>query len=331
MPIPKPSGNESRDSYMKRCMADNTMVSEYQRDQRVAICSSTFEGSKGEIRKDVFTTEYEAEERAEEIGCNGYHRHQEDGKDVFMPCKTHTEYVRLRGEDVKMEAEELFMEDAEVESLQCPVEFKAHHEDDKEDEGVFSGYASMFDNTDLGGDVVERGAFSKSLRRKGARKIKLLYQHDAKEPIGVLDSVKEDKDGLYVKGRLAMGTQKGKEVFELMKMGAIDGMSIGYRVDQKGQSYDERRKKRYLKEVDLMEVSMVTFPMNPKARIYSVKAQDRTVREWEQVLRDAGCSRSEAKVAASAVSKSFDQREVVKDKVANIGLELNKLAKMMKG
>ena len=83
-----------------------------------------------------------------------------------------------------------------------------------------------------------------------------------------------------------MNTQKGKEVYELMKMGAIDGLSVGYRVDAKGYHYDERGKRRMLKEVDLMEISAVTFPMNPKARISAVKAEDRSVRDWETFLRD---------------------------------------------
>ena len=178
---------------------------------------------------------------------------------------------------------------------------------------MFEGYASVFGNKDLGNDVVEKGAFMRSLRRKGAKKIKMLYQHDTKEPIGVFDMVKEDEDGLYVKGRLAMGTQKGREVYELMKMGAIDGLSVGYRVDAKGYDYDKRKKYRRLKEVDLMEISAVTFPMNPSARIQAVKS-DYTVREWEKKLREVGdLSHSEAKVAASAVHKALSQREVDKD------------------
>ena len=106
-----------------------------------------------------------------------------------------------------------------------------------------------------------------------------------------------------------MGTQRGREVYELMMMGAIAGLSIGYRVDAKGYDYDDKRKRRYLKSVDLMEISAVTFPMNPKARDSAVK-NDRTVREWEGILRDAGdLSKNEAKVAASAVAKALEQRD----------------------
>tara|TARA_Y100001937_G_scaffold40529_1_gene57557 strand:+ start:661 stop:1494 length:834 start_codon:yes stop_codon:yes gene_type:complete len=199
--------------------------------------------------------------------------------------------------------------------FEVEAELKAYEEDDdkEKEKGMFEGYASIFGNKDLGNDVIEKGAFMRSLRRKGAKKIKMLYQHDTKEPIGVFDKVTEDQNGLYVKGRLAMGTQKGKEVYELMKMGAIDGLSVGYRVDAKGQSYDDKRKYRVLKEVELMEISAVTFPMNPRARIQAVKS-DMTVREWEHKLREVGnLSHSESKVAASAVHKALSQREVDKD------------------
>jgi len=211
--------------------------------------------------------------------------------------------------DKKMNDDELEQQDFS-DYLDFEAEIKAEGEEDK---GEFTGYASIFGNKDLGNDIIEKGAFMRSLRRKGAKKIKMLYQHDTKEPIGVFDQVKEDEDGLYVKGRLAMGTQKGREVYELMKMGAIDGLSVGYRVDSKGYEYDKRKRTRNLKEVDLMEISAVTFPMNPSARIQAVKS-DFTVREWEKKLRDVGdLSHSEAKVAASAVHKALSQREVDKD------------------
>lgn len=107
-----------------------------------------------------------------------------------------------------------------------------------------------------------------------------------------------------------MQTQKGKEVFELMKMGAIDGLSVGYRVDQKGYSYDDKKGKRRLKEVDLMEISAVTFPMNPKAMIQGVKS-DSSIREWETHMREVcGLSRSEAKMTAKAVVNVLSQRDV---------------------
>ena len=182
------------------------------------------------------------------------------------------------------------------------VSFEIKAQDNEENEGEFSGYGSIFGNKDLGGDIIEKGAFAKSIGRKGAKAVKLLYQHKSDEPIGVFDEIIEDDRGLKVKGRLAMGTQRGREVHELMKMGALDGLSIGYRVEPKYVDYDEKGKTRRLKSVDLMEISAVTFPMNPKARVTAVKACDRTIRDWETFLREEGeLSRSEAKVCAKAL------------------------------
>ena len=294
MPIPKPSSGESESDFMSRCMEDTTMQAEYsQRDQRVAVCLSSFrEGGKKDTDMD---NDYEADV-------------QDDVQD-----------------EVK------FIEDG---TLDCHADFelKAYHDDeDDEAKGMFSGYASIFGNKDLGNDVVVQGAFQKSIRAKGARKIKMLFQHDTKEPIGVYTKVREDAQGLYVEGKLAMQTQKGREVYELMKMGAIDGLSVGYRVDAKGYSYDDRGKKRYLKQVDLMEISAVTFPMNPKARVNAVKAEERTVRDWETFLRDeGGLSRSESKVAASAVTKALDQREVG-DEQSEVMKSIAKLTTILKG
>ena len=243
-----------------------------------------------------------------------------DNAQRFAVCST-----AFDNKDSKMTDEELEQQDFS-DYLDFEAELKA--EDEDEGRGEFTGYASVFGNKDLGNDVIEAGAFTKSLRRKGAKKIKMLYQHDTKEPIGVFDQVKEDGSGLYVKGRLALGTQKGKEVYELMKMGAIDGLSVGYRVDSKGYEYDKRKRTRRLKEVDLMEISAVTFPMNPSARIQAVKS-DFTVREWERKLREVGdLSHSESKVAASAVHKALNQREVEAD--ADLISKLNALTKTLK-
>ena len=99
---------------------------------------------------------------------------------------------------------------------------------------------------DVGGDVVEEGAFVKSLRRRKAKQVKMLWQHKTDMPIGVYDRISEDGDGLKVSGRLALGTQGGRDAYELLKMGAIDGLSIGYKADPAKQYYDDRRRKRYV-------------------------------------------------------------------------------------
>ena len=223
------------------------------------------------------------------------------------------------------------IEEIEFKDETLDVQFDIKAIGDGEEKGEFSGYGSIFGNKDLGNDVVIEGAFASSIGRKGAKSVKMLYQHRPDEPIGVFDEIVEDRRGLKVKGRLAMGTQRGREVYELMKMGAIDGLSIGYRVDAKGYDYDEKRKRRYLKSVDLMEISAVTFPMNPKARVSAVK-NDRTVREWEEVLRDAGdLSRSEAKVAASAVTRALEQRDAGNQELpSEVISELDDLIKILK-
>ena len=198
----------------------------------------------------------------------------------------------------------------ETDNLNIQSELKAEESDSKE-YGYFEGYGSIFGNTDLGNDVIQKGAFTKSLKDfRGPESVKLLYQHKSDMPIGKFDEIYEDSRGLVVKGRLALKTQAGAEAYELLKMGALDGLSIGFKVNQKAVSY-EKDNRRIIKEVQLMEVSLVTFPMNPRATVRSVKGQSISAREWEKGLRDAfQLSRSEAKIAASAVCKCFDQRDV---------------------
>ena len=290
-----------------------------------SIEDSSMNDTKEQIRQDVFTTEEEANDRAEVIGCVGSHSHDEDGNTIFMPCKTHEEYVELVGRDVagygydrdkdkrKKPKKKSELEDIEEKNFDFEAELKAYggqDDDENKEYGEFEGYGSVFGNKDLGNDVVEKGAFANSLRMKSPQDVKLLYQHKSDMPIGVFDSIKEDEHGLRVKGRLALKTQAGAEAYELMKMGALKGLSIGFKVNPDQVSYDRRTNKRIIKEVDLMEVSLVTFPMNPKAMIRSVKGESLTIREWENGLRDAfNLSRSEAKVAAGAVHKAFDQRD----------------------
>ena len=245
-------------------------------------------------------------------------------------CISQFEGGKMSEEQIDLEE---YIEDQETKTeegtLDVQFEYKAVH--DEEEKGVFTGYGSIFGNKDLGNDIVVEGAFAKSIGKKGAKAVKLLYQHRQDEPIGVFDEIIEDRRGLKVKGRLAMGTQRGREVYELMKMGALDGLSIGYRVDPKGVDYDEKGKRRYLKSVDLMEISAVTFPMNPRARVQAVKGADRTVREWEELLRDAGSlSRNEAKAAASAVAKALEQRDAVKEETPEVLDALSRITNILK-
>ena len=159
---------------------------------------------------------------------------------------------------------------------------------------VVQGYASLFGKADQGGDIVREGAYAASLKRLAAKggRIKMLWQHDPGQPIGVWDEVKEDATGLWVKGRILPQVERGREVAALVEAGAIDGLSIGYRTvkaerDGKGQ--------RLLSELELWEVSLVTFPMLPEARV-AAKAEvlDDGWRQIAAIFEDARRALSEA-------------------------------------
>lgn len=131
-----------------------------------------------------------------------------------------------------------------------------------------SGYASVFGQVDQGGDIVEPGAYAQSLAaltRDGWR-VKMLWQHDPAQPIGVWDEVREDAKGLFVRGRLLENVAKAREVAALIEAGAIDGLSIGYRTKRARKN---GKGQRLLSELELWEVSLVTFPMLPSARVDS--------------------------------------------------------------
>jgi HK97 family phage prohead protease len=136
-------------------------------------------------------------------------------------------------------------------------------------DGTFSGYASLFGETDLNRDRVMPGAFAKSLARRGAAGVRMLFQHDPATPIGVWTEVREDSRGLFVRGRLTTDVAKGREALALMRAGAIDGLSIGFRT-VRGKT-DAKTGVRSLVEIDLWEISVVTFPMLPTARVTMVK------------------------------------------------------------
>jgi HK97 family phage prohead protease len=177
------------------------------------------------------------------------------------------------------------------------------------DEGQIEGYASIFGNVDNGGDKVMPGAFIEGLAkaRQTGRKVKMLWNHNPDQPIGVWEDLAEDAKGLWVKGRLVMEVPRARETHALMKAGAVGGLSIGYRT----KASEPEGNVRLLKALDLYEISPVTFPMNERAKISSVKADgceaiieklsagDRlTEREFETLAKGLGLSNSQAERAA---------------------------------
>lgn len=153
--------------------------------------------------------------------------------------------------------------------------------------GLFSGYASLFGEVDLGKDRVERGAFLRSLARRGASGVRMLFQHDPAEPIGAWKVIREDARGLYVEGMLSEGVARSREVHQLMKAHALDGLSIGFQTLR--ATSEPKTGIRRILEADLWEISVVTFPMLPGARIGEVKAERLAIAERRAVtaLRNA--------------------------------------------
>ncbi len=145
-----------------------------------------------------------------------------------------------------------------------------------EDDGTFTGYASIFNYVDAHNDVVCRGAFQQSLdrwRKKGAWP-KMLWQHAHDQVVGVWTQMFEDEVGLYVVGKLLLDVEKAREAYTLLKTKAVDNLSIGFRSKRSMRGRFGTRDVTYLHEVDLMEVSLVTFAANDEARILDVKSDD---------------------------------------------------------
>lgn len=183
--------------------------------------------------------------------------------------------------------------------LNTPAEYKALG-----DTGTFSGYASIFGNIDLGGDIVERGAF-KEVVTNGEGAVTALWQHDSRTPIG-LAKVRQDDRGLAFEGQLVLEDPMARKALAHMKAGSVRGMSIGFDILPGGAEMMESGV-RLLKALKLWEVSVVTWGMNPLAGVTSAKArQITTVREFEDFLRDeAGFSNAQAKLLASGGWKTL--------------------------
>jgi HK97 family phage prohead protease len=155
-------------------------------------------------------------------------------------------------------------------------------------DGTVEGYASLFGEIDQARDMVMRGAFADTLAARGIRRIPMLFQHDPSEPVGIWLELREDHRGLFARGRLIPEVARGRELISLLRAGAIDGLSIGFRASK--ARIDPKTRIRRLHAVDLWEISIVTFPLLAGARVRAVKhatskatlsyARTRAEREW---------------------------------------------------
>lgn len=331
MPLPLPG--ENRDDFLDRCMGDAEAVADFpDADQRFAVCSSFWDekadgykptGEMADVARRALEWRAEYGRGGTQVGVarardianranlsgetvarmrsffarHGTNRadHYNDKEPDGGPTAWRIAWDLWGGDPGRTWAERIGrQEDAknmgQVEHKAVTFEIKREPDED----GIFEGYASVFGVVDQGMDVVERGAFTKSLG--SGRKVKMLWQHDMAQPIGVWDEIREDERGLFVKGRVLKDVQKGAEAIALMRAGALDSMSIGYRTKEAVAEGGGRIRK--LTEVDLFEVSLVTFPMLPDAKITAVKSIT-TIREFERALRDVGFTQNEAKAIAA--------------------------------
>lgn len=189
-----------------------------------------------------------------------------------------------------------------------------------EKEMVFSGYGAVFGNVDSYGDVIQKGAFKETLTRaKRSKQWPAMLMHHGGSmfggdptPVGIWTDMHEDDTGLFVEGKLAP-TARGMEAYQLLKMEprpAITGLSIGYLAKEWSVRTKPDDPRRTLKAVELIEVSLVTMPANPKARVQAVKTDQLTIRDAERALRDVGFSQSDAKAIVASGFKALPQRDV---------------------
>ncbi|KGQ38073.1 peptidase U35 [Gallibacterium anatis] len=192
------------------------------------------------------------------------------------------------------------------------------------DDGFFAGYCNVFDVKDSYDEIVRKGAFLASINawQSRGKMPPVLWNHDRNQPIGVWTTLKEDEHGLYGEGRLLINdVAKAKEVHALLMAGAIDGLSIGYRLNK--WSYDEQNEILELLDIDLTEISVVTMPANEESRISVVKSALEkgslpTLSEFEKALRDLGFSKSQAVIVAShGLRKLLNQGEPDNNHISN--------------
>ena len=193
-----------------------------------------------------------------------------------------------------------------MDRLIAPIEIKEAKAD-----GTFTGYAAVFNNVDLGRDVILPGAF-KNVKTTADGQVRIAMNHNLHQLAGKAKFEQDDR-GLRVEGQLTLGVSYVRDAYELMKAKVLDGLSVGFDIPYGGASYEDRDGNyvRIIKEATLWEFSLVPFGMNPEALIDNVK----TIRDFEAQLRGLGYSQREAKALASGGFKSLAQRDVVPDSV----------------
>ena len=150
----------------------------------------------------------------------------------------------------------------------------------------FEGYASLFGVRDGAGDMVAPGAFAASLRQRGPADVRLLYQHFAHAPIGVWEEIAEDRRGLYVRGRLSSDVEQARDVRALLAEGALSGLSIGFRTVRAARQGNMKTGGRLLQQVDLWEISVVTFPLLAGSQVTAIGSQNALA----QIFRDGSAA-----------------------------------------
>lgn len=200
--------------------------------------------------------------------------------------------------------------------LQLPLEIKNVKTDEESEMFTFEGFAATFDNVDLVDDRIEKGAFEKSIKN---RTPKLLMQHNSFEaPIGIISKIEENEKGLFIKAEMPKTDARVRDIImPQMKVGSLDSMSIGFRV----KDFDTEKDVRVLKEIEVHEISLVTFPANPKALVTGTKAEFgiadveelKTKSEFEELLKSTGLFSRKAATKLASHFQEIKQSDSVDD------------------
>lgn len=214
--------------------------------------------------------------------------------------------------------------DIEYKNVACDYDTK-----ELGDTGTFRGYGGVFNNIDYDRDIILPGAFKKTLAewRKKKRLPPVLWQHDTREPLGPYTKMEEDSTGLAVEGLLLVDdVRRAKEARALMMHKAIDGLSIGYIT--RNAKPNRADNTRMITEVELLEVSIVTMPANPKATVLDAKGRELidvddiskivSLKEMEEILRDAGFSRAAATMFVAKCKKQGEPADGTKSAAAKL-------------